>query len=181
MERLLEQTNLSEHVGFRLLQNTCTFNETYAQNSVIYVWAENGVQRQLTERNVCEMTAPMVRNWLNTVNEACAPIIENGDVQYLLSGEGCEIQAIKDVLDGLNAPWNIYVPQTIGARDCSLTVCLGMFYSWKEQQKIRADERVSCAQQDVVASVGSVSRRMKSNDDEGGFTKKLKSILLNDK
>ena len=56
-----------------------------------------------------------------------------------------------------------------------------MFYSWKEQQKIRADERVSCAQQDVVASVGSVSRRMKSNDDEGGFTKKLKSILLNDK
>ena len=53
--------------------------------------------------------------------------------------------------------------------------------SWKEQQKIRADERVSCAQQDVVASVGSVSRRMKSNDDEGGFTKKLKSILLNDK
>lgn len=181
MERLLEQTNLSEHVGFRLLQNTCTFNETYAQNSVIYVWAKNGVQRQLTERNVCEMTAPMVRNWLNTVNEACAPIIENGDVQYLLSGEGCEIQAIKDVLDGLNAPWNIYVPQTIGARDCSLTVCLGMFYSWKEQQKIRADERVSCAQQDVVASVGSVSRRMKSNDDEGGFTKKLKSILLNDK
>ena len=81
-------------------------------------------------------------------------------MQYLLSGEGCEIQAIKDVLDGLNAPWNIYVPQTIGARDCSLTVCLGMFYSWKEQQKIRADERVSCAQQDVVASVGSVSRRM---------------------
>lgn len=181
LEKLCEYCHLSMHVGYRLVQNTCCLKEEEAKDTVIYVWSENGEQRQLTEKEVCLSVAPYIHAWLQGINEACAPIIESGDVRYLITGEGCEIQAIEPLLDELNAPWQIYVPQTIGARDCSLVTCLGMFYSWKEQMNIRNDEKTSCAASDVERVVEKVEHKASSQDEEGGFTKKLKSILLNER
>ena len=111
---------------------------------------------------------------------SCLPIVESGNVRYLLTGEGCEIQSLQQLIDTLNAPAQIYVPQTIGARDCTYVTCLGLFYSWREQLNIRRDERVSCDMSDVETVIESVGKKAHT-DDEGGFTKKLKSILLSDK
>ena len=38
--------------------------------------------------------------------------IESKEVHIILTGEGCEINALSQVLDELKAPWKIYVPQT---------------------------------------------------------------------
>ena len=86
-----------------------------------------------------------MKSWLNMINETCAPIIESGDVRYLLSGEGCEIPSLQELLRYLNAPAQIYVPQTIGVRDCSYVTCLGLFYSWREQMAIPAGMSVYAA------------------------------------
>ena len=88
---------------------------------------------------------------------------------------------MEPLFDELNAPWQLYVPQTIGARDCSLVTCLGLFYSWKEQIDIRNDQRTSCADAEVEQVVETIRRKTSTQDEEGGFTKKLKSILLNDR
>ena len=106
-------------------------------------------------------------------------LFRSGNVRYILSGEGMEIQELESLAKELNAPMQIYVPQTIGARDCGLVTCLGLFYAWRSQQALRKDERTSCDQRDVEKIVESVNKR--SNDDEGGFTKKLKSMLLSDR
>lgn len=177
MQELCDQTKLSTHVGYRLLQNTCHVKEEEASDAVIYIWSEAGVQRQLSEKEVCQCIAPYIKGWIQQMNEICAPIIANGDVRYLFTGEGCEIQSIEQVLDELHAPWSIYVPQIFGARDCSLVTCLGMFYSWMEQMNIRKDERVSCE----IEEESAVDVKKKPISDEGGFTKRLKNILLNDK
>lgn len=180
MTDLCENTGLNEHIGFRLMQNTCTFDKAKAQDTVIYIWSENGKQRQLTEKDVCDLVVDRIAAWVEMINEACAPIVANGDVHYLLSGEGCELQSITEVMDQLNSPWQIYVPQTVGARDSSLCACLGMFYSWQEQQKIRLDDRTSCSQKEIQTVVQSSGRKTRI-EDEGGFTRRLKSMLLNDK
>lgn len=178
MQELCDRTKLSTHVGYRLLQNTCHFKEEEASDAVIYIWSEAGTQKQLTEKEVSQCISPYVKGWLEQINEVCAPIIENGDVRYLFTGEGCEIQSIQQMLDGLHAPWSIYVPQTFGARDCSLVTCLGTFYSWIEQMNIRKDERVSCfIEEESYADV----KKKPVGSEEGGFTKRLKNILLNDK
>lgn len=170
---------LSENVSFRLLQNTCTFDINKAKDSIIYIWSQANEQKQISEKDVCSIVSPMVEQWIQTINEACAPIIENGDVRYLVSGEGCEILSIADKLSLLNCSSQMYIPQTIGARDCAFVVCLGLFYSWKEQQSIRQDDRISCDMNNVENALHITS--MKATSDEGGFTRKLKSILLNDK
>lgn len=173
--------HLAENVGFRLLQNTCSFREEDVRDSVIYIWSEQNVQKQLTEKDVYEDVIGFVKEWIMTINETCRPILESGDVRYLITGEGCEIQSLSQLLNEFETQTQIYVPQTIGARDCSCVALLGMFYSWREQLSIRKDERVSCDLRDVETVVESVGKKARSTDDEGGFTKKLKSILLNDK
>lgn len=174
-----EQYRLSENISYRLLQNTCTFVSAKAKENVIYIWSDGNEQKQLTEKEVCELAVPKIMEWIDAVNQACAPIVENGDVRYLLTGEGFEVSSLAQLIANFNAPAQIYVPQTIGARDCAYVACLGLFYSWKEQQNIRNDERISCDLSDISEALN-VSTKKVVND-EGGFTKKLKSILLNDK
>lgn len=179
LQVLQEQYHLSANVSFRLIQNTCTFLED-ASDSVIYIWSEAGGQKQLTEKEVVSAVVPYVKEWINLVNESCLPIVESGNVRYLLTGEGCEIQSLEQLIGTMNAPAQVYVPQMIGARDCSYVTCLGLFYSWREQLSIRRDDRVSCDMSDVETVIESVGKKTHT-DDEGGFTKKLKSILLSDK
>lgn len=179
LQPICENEKLSEDVAFRLIQNNCSFLEKEVSDSVIYIWSENGEPKQLTERQVYKAVLPGIENWIQLINDACAPIIENGNVRYLLVGEGFEIQGLEDLISKLNAPSQVYIPQTIGARDCSLVTCLGLFYSWREQLNIRKDDRVCCDVKDVEKVVKSASKP--STDDESGFTKKLKSMLLSDK
>lgn len=178
LEELRDVHHLSYDVGFRLVQNTCSFIESKVNDSIVYIWSEHGVQKQLTEYDIFRMIQPKALAWIQMLNETCKPIVDSGNVHYLLSGEGLEIQAIEELLDQMNASAHAYAPQTIGARNCALVTCLGMFYSWREQQKIRKDDRICCDLNEVEI-IG--RKRTNRFDDEGGFTKKLKSILMSDK
>ncbi len=181
LDELCENYHFSTNVGYRLLQNTCCFKEEDAKDSIIYIWSENNEQKQITEKQICKSVSKYIRAWIDQINESCKPIVEKGDVRYLITGEGCEIQSIEQLFDGLSAPWQVYVPQTIGARDASLSTCLGLFYSWKEQQDVRKDDRCSCSCVEVERAIQNANYRTSSKDEENGFTKKLKNILLSDR
>ncbi|MDE6195776.1 MAG: cell division protein FtsA [Erysipelotrichaceae bacterium] len=179
LQGFFEKYHLSEDVSYRLIQNNTILLDQEASDSVVYLWSENGEQKKLSEQDVYKEIIHSVMDWFRMLNEACEPIVESGDVRYLLTGEGMEIQGIEKLLQELNASAQVYVPQTIGARDCGLVTCLGLFYSWKAQMLIRKDERISCDLRDVDKSVKTIRKSI--SDDEGSFTKKLKSMLLNDK
>ena len=95
LQDLIEQYHLSSNVSYRLAQNTCTFDADSAKDQIIYIWSKSGEQKQISEKQACEAIVPYVKSWLNMINETCAPIIESGDVRYLLSGEGCEIPSLQ--------------------------------------------------------------------------------------
>ncbi len=54
-----------------------------------------------------------------------------------------------------------------------------MIYNWKEIQEIRKDGRISVNRNEMEESVEAI--RKVAHDGEGGFTRKLRSILLSDK
>lgn len=176
---LKDKYNLPIDVGFRLIQNTCALEEKEVGDATVYIWSEAGTSRQISERDVYKCVIDPINEWIQMINETCQPIIDSGNVRYVLTGEGLEIQEIEKMAKELNAQSQVYVPQTIGARDCGLVTCLGLFYSWKSQLAIRKDERTSCDQRDVEKAVEGASKP--TVDDESGFTKKLKSMLLSDK
>lgn len=179
LKELSDTYHLSTHVAFRLAQNTCEYDLDKASNQIIYVWSENNQQRTITEKQSAEVIVPHIRRWIAKINELCEKIIESKEVHFLLTGEGCEIMALEQLLGELKAPWQIYVPQTIGARDASLTACMGLFYSWKEMQVVRRDTRSSVNPHEVENALR--VNVVKNEHEEGGFTRKLKNILLNEK
>lgn len=54
-----------------------------------------------------------------------------------------------------------------------------MIYNWKEIQQIRKDGRISVNHNEMEESVESINKV--AHDGEGGFTRKLRSILLSDR
>ncbi|MEE0830085.1 MAG: cell division protein FtsA [Longicatena sp.] len=179
LKELSDAYRLNTNVAFRLAQNTCQFDLEKASDQIIYVWSENKVQKSITEKESASVIVPHIQRWIAKINDLCEKIIESKEVHIILTGEGCEINALSQVLDELKAPWKIYVPQTIGARDASLTVCMGLFYGWNEMKAIRKDHRISVNPHEVDNALRIVKPR--NEQEEGGFTKKLKNILLSDK
>ena len=176
LSNLCKEQELDMYIGYRLLGNTCCMKSDEAKDDVIYLWSKDGTQLTLTEKQVCEYVQPKVEEWIKEVNKACQPIVDSGDVRYLLTGEGCELQCCEQLYDQLNAPWQVYVPQTVGARDASLSAGLGLFYSWKEQMNLRKDDRISVRLSEVDKAIQTFIRKNTSEDT--GFTAKLKKILL---
>ncbi len=177
-KELKEKCNFSTNIAYRLAQNTCRLETQSARDTTIYVYSQAKEQHQLSEKEVASMLENPIANWIDDVNELCSDIINSGEAKYILTGAGMEILAIPQLLDKLNAPNMVYVPQTIGARDSSYCACLGCFYAWKEQQEIKHDTRTSCPQQEVERVMEAVKNKANEND-EGSFTKKLKKILTN--
>lgn len=179
LKELGDTYRLNTQVAFRLAQNTCQFDLEKASDQIIYVWSENNQQRTITEKECANVIVPHIKRWINKINDLCESILDSNEVHFLLTGEGCEINSLEHVLDELKAPWKIYIPQTIGARNAALTVCMGLFYSWKEMQEIRKDARVSVNAHEAEKVLRIT--KLRNDSDEGSFTKKLKKMLLSDK
>ncbi|MEF9962394.1 MAG: cell division protein FtsA [Erysipelotrichaceae bacterium] len=179
LEDLKTTYNLPYDVGFRLIRNS-SFVEKDLDDSIVYIWSEKGEQKQINEKQLYDSIMPAVKEWVDKLNEVCNPIIESGNVRYLLSGEGMEIRGLESLIKDFNAPAQSYVPQTIGARDCSLVTCLGLFYAWKAQLNVRKDDRICCDIRDINKAIDNLNPR-KNGFEESGFTKKLKSMLLSEK
>lgn len=174
-ENVEETYGLSKNIAFRLAQNGITWDNSVSDR-VIYVWPDEDEQRLITERQFYESLAKPVEQWITLINETSAPILEAGKVEFVLGGTGMELQSLDQVLDRLNAPYRIYVPETIGARNSSMSTSLGLFYSWKELQEIRKDSLTSCDDEEVKDSLKLNGRVDAEN--EGSFTRRFKNMLL---
>ena len=97
----------------------------------------------------------------------------------MISGEGMNIQVLEQLMDLFSAPAAGYVPQTINTRSSVYTTAIGMIYNWKEILEIRKDERISVNRNEMEESVEAI--RKIAREGEGGFTRKLKNMLLSDK
>ena len=175
---LKDATGIQTENAFRLLSDNATFKDYEIQKRPIFLWSDHGEQKTLSNSELNEIVTPKVYEWIEEVNLACAPIKEMGNMKYILTGEGFEVQGLSNLLSRFNALASIYIPQTVGGRSCSLSVCLGLFYAWKTANEIRHDSR-TCADQGQI-EVG-IQGSKNQIDEEHGFTKKLKNILLNEK
>ncbi|MEG0313926.1 MAG: cell division protein FtsA [Erysipelotrichaceae bacterium] len=178
LKPLEEKFKLSEDTSFRLVCNNATLVPEEYNDSIIYIYAENKIQKQITNRELNETIDSSVIDWIDMVNSSCEPIVEKGTVRYIVTGEGMEIHGLENIISKFNSEALVYVPQTLGGRNCSLVTCLGLFYAWKSKIDVYHDERISADLREVDAAINAEHGKL---DTEHGFTKKLKNILLNDK
>ena len=175
---LANSTGLKSDVCIRLLmENAILKNKEYSSDPV-FIWPKDGKESTLSLKQIHEIVAPSVHKWLEMMNQACGPIIGENKGQVVITGEGVEIAGMNDVSDIIANKANIYVPQTIGARDGALCANLGMFYAYRDINSIRNSSLLVADEQVILESLKINKTR---GNEESGFTKKLKNIIMNEK
>lgn len=176
IEELKTKYDLTDDVCFRLLQNIFTADEEDAGDVIVYIEQQEDRRVEISSKELMETCLPKIRSWIDEVNKACEPIIKQKKTLYVLTGKGADIAVMKSFMKQFNSDAEVYLPQSVGARNGAYVCCLGMIYAFDDINKIRHTEQTSPNNNELEASIDSIRQRSRSG--EGGFTKKLKSVIL---
>lgn len=146
---------------------------------IVYIEQKEENRVEISAKELAEVVLPRLKEWIVEINTACDPIVRNGKTRYVLTGKGSNIPVLKDMETSFNAEAIVYEPSTIGARDGALIADLGAAYVWQDTNRIRQDDRISVNNNELEASIDSINQKAKDGD--GGFTRKMKSVILSDK
>lgn len=168
--------NLSDKICLRLLQNLFSANEADLEDIIIYIEQQESRRIEITTRELAASVLPKIRSWISEINAASEPILARGAARYMITGQGSSIPVLTEMEKAFNAPASVYQVTSIGARDGAYVTCLGMTYAWQELDKIRNDDRTSVNNNELEESIESIKHY--SGKEEGGFTQKLRKVIL---
>ncbi|MGL5977720.1 MAG: cell division protein FtsA [Erysipelotrichaceae bacterium] len=172
--KIKEEYNFSTSDTYRLLNNCLTFQHELMDDAIVHLWQEEKETKYLSERTLCSLVVPSVQAWIESINETCQNIADSGRLKYIVGGSGAQIIGLHSILDHFNAEANVYIPQTIGARNPALTHVLGTFYSYEHPANYRKSELQSVMLNEVKQTLQHAKH---VDEEEGTFTRKLKKIF----
>ncbi len=178
IEEIQNEYGLSNPVAFRLLQNVFNTEVNPEIDKILYIEQKPEQRVEITANVLTTAVVRKVRAWIKDVNETCEPILQQGASEFVLTGKGADIGILKQLLPEFKDRASIYAPQNVGARDAAFTCCMGVFYAYEDVNKIRHSNVISVNYNELGASIDSINHR--SRNGEGGFTKKLKNVILSE-
>lgn len=167
---------LSDDISYRLLTNLFSSKEEDNKDVIIYIESQDGHNVEVTQSDLARLVLPKIREWIMDINEACAGIVKDGKARYMITGKGSNLVILEEMTGAFNAPASVYQVTAIGARDGAYTAGLGMSYVWQDMNRIKKDDRISVSRNELEESIETISRI--TRDEEGGFTQKLKRVIL---
>lgn len=176
IEDLKTRYGLSDKVCLRLLQNLFSANMDEIEDIIIYIEQQEDRRVEITSRELAGFVLPKIRAWISEINAASEPILAHGKAKYVITGQGSSIPVLSELENAFSAPASVYQVTSIGARDGSYVTDLGMSYAWQEINKIRVDDRTSVNNNELEESIESIKHY--STSSEGGFTQKLRRVIL---
>lgn len=179
IRKLAEDHSLTDQAAWRLLENLFQEREMDAADTVIYIEQQEDDRVEISEKQLAEAVLPQIRSWIADINAASAPILASRKARYLLTGQGSSIPALKKMQKAFNAPASVYSVTEIGARNGAFTVPIGEAYAWDDVSRYGGSDKTSVNNNELEASIESITRYAK--DQEGGFTRKLKKVMLTSK
>jgi cell division protein FtsA len=168
--------NLPEDVSARLLYYNCELNKEDFSQYPVYLWAVNDQSKTCTQSEIMDVVLPYIEQWRKQLVRMCEPIIEKRSTQLLITGEGSLIEGLDSYIEqAFERQTKLYVPETIGARDPSLTVALGTFYAYQDMETWRRRKKPAINMLEFEEMIG--SRKTKEPTLELAIGKKIKSFL----
>lgn len=178
IEDIQNEYDLSDAVSFRLLQNVFSTEVDPELDKILYIEQKPDRRVEVTANILTTAVVRKIRAWIKDVNAICEPILQQGSSEFVLTGKGADIGIFRALCKEFKDKSSVYIPQNVGARDGALTCCMGMFYAFEDVNKIRHSNVISVNYNELGASIDSINHRSKNG--EGGFTKKLKSVILSE-
>lgn len=179
IEKLQDRYQLSDSAAWRLLENLFSVPKEDDEDRVIYIEQQENRRVEITRKELADAVLPRMRSWIAEINAACQAIVSQTKARYLITGQGSNIPVLRDLLKDFNASADVYSVSSIGARSGCFVVPLGMAYVWEDGNEIQGRDKISVNNNELEESIESITRYVK--DEEGGFTRKLKRVILTSK
>lgn len=176
---LQEEYGLSDATAWRLLENLFDTREVDAKEAVVYIEQQDDRRVEISAKDLAKSVLPGIRSWIADINGACAPILAKTRARYLITGQGSSIPALKKMNAAFNAPADLYAVTEIGARSGAFAAPIGLAFAWEDLCKLQSSDKTSVNNNELEESIESITRYAK--DQEGGFTRKLKKVMLTSK
>lgn len=158
----------------RLIKYNLVTDMSKVSDSVIHLWEVNDLKMTLSEKTLAEILAPEINYYVEELKKMCQPILDSGEVSLILVGEGSKAIGIKDKIQNeFKVNSEIYIPETLGARDSSLTSLLGSLYNFKDLLNVNENKLVSI---DLLAFEDLVNKKVIDGDGES-FTRKIMGLF----
>ena len=176
VESIKRTFTLPYEVSSRLLTYNTDLKSTEYSSNPVYLWAVNEQNKTCSQAEIMDVVYPQIEEWRKQIVRMCEPIIEKRTTKILISGEGALLEGLDEfVQDAFEKETKIYVPETIGARDPSLTVALGAFYAYQDLESWRKKPFQSVNVIEFEEMIG--TKKAKEPTAELAIGKKIKSFL----
>ncbi|MDY6062233.1 MAG: hypothetical protein SPI53_00325 [Erysipelotrichaceae bacterium] len=158
----------------KLIKYNMVFDVEECSDNPIFVWNASDLRLSLSERQLVELVKNNFDKYIKKICETSAPILESGKTSIILSGEAAKMNALNEALArNTNCEVVTYTPETIGARDTSLSAVLGALYAFKDALVITNSKLCSL---DLLEYEKLMNRQTIDADGES-LTKKIKNLF----
>ncbi len=146
IDPVYDKYRIAMNVVERLVKYNTRFEENDLSNDAIYAWkTADNQSNTISENDLAQIVKEPTDKLVEEIKEACRPILENGQTNIVVVGEGAKMDAlVKKIEETTNVPSKIYVPETIGIRDSAYVAILGSVYGYRDRRLV---------DQEVVSSI----------------------------
>lgn len=156
----------------KLIKYDVNYNAEYP-NDIIYAFNQNSETKTISTNQLNQIVYNSLNNLVEKLVTMCKPVIEHG-VTIFVTGEGQQMKTLVSKIENQSGcDVKSYCPETIGARDSSLTSLYGALFVYKEKANLNGIN-VNCV--DLLEYNSNVSK--KEIDSEGEtITTKIKNLF----
>jgi len=176
IDTIVEKYGLPEKTAARLLLFNMDFSKEVFEDAPIYMWLADGETRILKENELAELLKPQMEKLVLDLKDTCEPLLSLQGVNIVLCGEGGELCGLdKKVETAFGFPTRAYIPDTLGTRKSAFATCLGMLYTYKDQELYRSSLASAVDIYEYEHLIRSRRKRATSVDDS--LTNRFKSMF----
>jgi cell division protein FtsA len=172
---IVEAHQLQFDVAHRLLVQNVDLDKSKYATHPVFLWQVKEQTYTTNQANIMECVESHIDKFIEEVHEVCEPIFAKSFGEFILTGEGCLLEGLSERVKKVTSiPTKIYVPETMGARDPSLSQCLGALYAYKDHLIYR-HHTASCVNE---VEFDTMIKSVKFNDTQDGtLSKKVKGFF----
>ncbi len=136
IEKLSSRFNIPYEMAEKLIMNNFNPLENNPDKRPVSVWRNGEHTYSASQLDIYKVVEPLFSNGIKQLKDTCQEILNHGDVEILLGGSWANLKNLAIYLEkNLNVKCNLYVPQTIGARNSIYTCLLGACYNYHDQKQ----------------------------------------------
>ncbi|MBQ6654035.1 MAG: hypothetical protein IJM79_00730 [Erysipelotrichaceae bacterium] len=171
---IMDKYHLSYREASRLLFRYGHIGQESGENRLINRWKDGDVEYSITYDKLQKCIQEAAESFVYNICSYCRNIAKFDDLSVIITGQGASLQDLDKVLQqNFERDVVCYCPDKLGVRETRWTALLGIFYEYKENEKI-AESRKSSLDIDVYRQ--HLLPEEEDQEDENSITGRLKSI-----